>query len=53
MSKQHKAAQGSAAAAESKVTFKNMSGTQKLAHIGKACLFFLTLGFAFPNIFTD
>ena len=53
MSKQHKAAQGSAAAAESKVKFKTMNTAQKLAHIGKACVFFLTMGFAFPNIFTD
>lgn len=53
MSKQHKAAQGSAAAADQKVAFRNMSPSQKLSHIGKACVFFLTMGFAFPNIFTD
>lgn len=52
MSKQHKAAQGSAAP-DNTVAFANMSATQKLAHIGKACVFFLTLGFAFPNIFSD
>lgn len=53
MSKQQQAAQGSAAAAETKVTFRSMSAPQKIVHIGKACLFFLTMGFAFPNIFTD
>lgn len=53
MSKHRKAAQGSAAAAKAKVTFGSMNVIQKLAHIGKACVFFLTLGFAFPNIFTD
>lgn len=53
MSKQHKAAQGSAAAPDTTVAFGKMSAVQKLAHIGKACVFFLTLGFAFPNIFSD
>jgi hypothetical protein len=52
MSKKHKAAQGSAAP-ENTVVFARMSVMQKLAHIGKACVFFLTLGFAFPNIFSD
>ena len=33
--------------------FKDKGPVGKLMHIGKACLFFLTLGFAFPNIFTD
>ena len=52
MSKQKKAAQGSAAAAkESK--FKDMGVSGKIAHIAKACVFFLSFGFAFPNIFTD
>ncbi len=53
MSKQHKAAQGSAAAAKGSTSFKHMSTFQKLAHIGKACLFFLTLGSAYLNIFVD
>ncbi len=50
MSKQQKAAQGSAAVPGVNVTFGNMSPVQKLAHIGKVCVFFLTLGFAYPNI---
>lgn len=52
MSKQKKAAQGSAAAAQ-RLKFKDMGVVGKIMHIGKACLFFLTLGFAFPNIFTE
>ena len=52
MSKQKKAAQGSAAAAQ-ELKFKDMDSFQKIVHIGKTCVFFLTLGFAFPNIFTD
>ncbi len=52
MSKETKAAQGSAAAA-TETKFKDMGVGQKMAFIGKACLFFLTLGFAFPNIFLD
>lgn len=50
MSNQQKAAQGSAAAAETTVAFSNMSVVGKIFHIGKVCVFFLTLGFAFPNI---
>jgi hypothetical protein len=53
MSKQHKAAQGSAAAAETTGSFSKMSVVQKLFHIGKMCVFFLTFGFAFPNILGD
>ncbi len=53
MSNQQKAAQGSAAAAETTVAFSKMSIGGKIAHIGKACIFFLTFGFAFPNIFSD
>lgn len=51
MSKQHTAAQGSAAAPKTTLAFRNMNTQQKLVHIGKTCVFFLTLGFAFPNIF--
>jgi hypothetical protein len=50
MSVKSKAAQGSAAQA---IKFSDMSVTQKLAFIGKTALFFLTLGFAFPNILSD
>ncbi len=53
MSMQKKAAQGSAAVPEVTLTFGNMSPAQKLAHIGKVCVFFLTLGFAYPNILGD
>ena len=53
MSNQKQAAQGSAAAADTTEAFSKMSTGGKLAHIGKACIFFLTLGFAFPNIFSD
>lgn len=48
-----KAAQGSAAAANESQKFSEMGVTGKLAFIGKACLFFLSLGFAYPNIFLD
>lgn len=53
MSNQKQAAQGSAAAAETKVTFGNMDAAQKMGHIAKVFLFFLSFGFAYPNIFTD
>ncbi len=53
MSNHKKAAQGSAATAEATVKFSNMSVGQKIAHIGKACVFFLSFGFAFPNVFSD
>lgn len=53
MSNQKKAAQGSAAAAEATVSFSKMTTVQKIFHIGKVCLFFLTFGFAFPNIHGD
>lgn len=52
MSKESKAAQGSAAAA-TQTSFKDMGLGQKVVFVGKACLFFLTLGFAYPNIFLD
>jgi hypothetical protein len=50
MSVKTKAAQGSAAQT---VKFSDMSLTQKMAFIGKTAIFFLTLGFAYPNILTD
>ncbi len=53
MSKQHKAAQGSAAAAETNSSFSKMNAVQKIFHIGKMCVFFLSFGFAFPNILGD
>lgn len=48
-----KAAQGSAAAANASQKFSEMGASGKLAFIGKACLFFLSMGFAYPNIFLD
>jgi len=53
MSRQKQAAQGSAAVPEAALTFGNMSPLQKLAHIGKVSVFFLTLGFVYPNIFGE
>jgi hypothetical protein len=52
MTDRKKAAQGSAAADKSQ-KFSEMGTSGKLAFIGKACLFFLSLGFAYPNIFLD
>jgi hypothetical protein len=52
MSKQKKAAQGSAAAASSK-KFKNMNQSEKVAYVGKVFLFLLTFGFAYPSILLD
>jgi hypothetical protein len=33
--------------------FSQMSGGEKVTHIGKVIVFFLTAGFAFPTIFTE
>lgn len=52
MSSESKAAQGSAATA-TETKFKDMGTGQKVAFLGKVCLFFLSLGFAYPNIFLD
>ncbi len=35
------------------IKFENMNIIQKLAHIGKICIFVLTLGFVYPNILLD
>lgn len=63
MSNQEKAAQGSAATAETKaakakaaktkIQFSTLDRSQKLFYIGKVCLFFLTFGFAFSSILSD
>ncbi|MFN7085394.1 MAG: hypothetical protein ACK4N4_02060 [Burkholderiales bacterium] len=37
----------------SNLKFTNMNILQKIAHIGKICIFVLTLGFAYPNILLD
>ncbi len=52
MSTQKIAAQGSAATAGSK-KYKNMTSSEKTAHIGKVFLFLLTFGFAYPSILHD
>jgi len=49
MSKQKKAAQGSAAAAGSK-KFKDMNQREKTVYVGKGVLFLVTVGFAYPRI---
>jgi hypothetical protein len=46
-------AQGSAATVAPSVKFKDMKFTQKLAHVGKAFLSIISLGFLFPHIFSD
>ena len=33
--------------------FDDMSVVNKLTHVAKICVFFLTFGFAFPNILGD
>ncbi len=53
MSDPTKAAQGSAAAAQPTLTFKQMNGGQKAMHLLKVVGFLMTMGFAFPNIFED
>jgi len=50
MSRKTKAAQGSAAQAQK---FSNMKPIQKALFIGKTFIFFLTFGFAYPNILGD
>ena len=52
MSKQKKAAQGSAAAESSK-KFKDMNASEKLGFVGKVFVFLLTAGFAYPHILQD
>lgn len=53
MSETSKATQGSAAAADDSLKFKNMNPAQKVVFVGKVCVFFLSMGFAYPNIFVD
>jgi hypothetical protein len=33
--------------------FSQMNAIEKVRHIGKVVVFFLTFGFAFPNVFSD
>ena len=53
MSKEADTAQGSAATVTPSVKFKDMGFLQKLAYVGKATLCVITLGFAFPHIFSE
>ena len=39
------------AAAEKR--FAEMNAYEKVVHVGKVIVFFLSFGFAFPNIFSD
>ncbi len=52
MTKQNKAAQGSAAAASSK-KFKDMNASEKMGFVGKVFVFLLTFGFAYPHILQE
>jgi hypothetical protein len=47
------AAQGSAATAQRKLTFKEMSPRQKTAFVLKLAVSILSFGFIFPNIMGD
>lgn len=33
--------------------FAKMSAFEKVRHVGKVIVFFLSFGFAFPNVFSD
>jgi hypothetical protein len=33
--------------------FSEMSSSEKLKHIGKVCIFLITMGFIFPTLFSD
>jgi hypothetical protein len=50
---QAQTAQGSAATVKSTPAFKNMKFFQKILFLGKAVIFFITMGFVYPNIFTE
>jgi hypothetical protein len=51
MSKEIKAAQGSAAPSSKK--FGEMNGAEKIKFVGKVFVFLLTAGFAYPHILQD
>ncbi len=53
MSNEQQTAHGSAAEKVSDMKYRDMSAGQKFVFIGKVGIFFLTLGFAYPNIFLD
>ncbi len=47
------AAQGSAATAQRKLTFKAMSPSQKMVFVLKLAVSILSFGFIFPNLMSD
>ncbi|MCC7485055.1 MAG: hypothetical protein IT529_08675 [Burkholderiales bacterium] len=51
MTQQHRPAE--APAGETGVRFTQMSPRDKLKHVCKIFIFFLTFGFVFPGIFSD
>jgi hypothetical protein len=53
MSNRQQAAQGSAATAKEKLTFKQMSPRQKTAFILKLAVSIVSFGMIFPNIMND
>jgi hypothetical protein len=53
MSNEKRAAQGSAATAKQKLTFKQMSGRQKTVFILKLVASILSFGMLFPNLMSD
>src|SRR2546421_11915099 len=53
MSNEKQAAQGSAATAKQKVTFKEMTGRQKTVFILKLVVSILSFGMIFPNLMSD
>ena len=53
MSNEKQAAQGSAATAKQKLTFKEMSARQKTVFILKLVVSILSFGMIFPNLMSD
>lgn len=53
MTDDNQPAQASAAPQQTSIPFSKMNGSQKLAFIGKAFIFFITWGFAYPTLFSD
>ena len=53
MSNQKPAAQGSAATAKQKLTFKQMSGRQKTVFVLKLAVSILSFGMIFPNLMNE
>jgi hypothetical protein len=53
MSNPKQAAQGSAATAKEKLTFKQMTGRQKTVFVLKLTVSILSFGMLFPNLMSD